>query len=185
MKTILMLLTITFIFISCNGNKNVKTQKNVNYLKAKINTNWLYTGELLKEKKDITIKITTQNAKGVLTDNKSQTYTKDKDGYKNQYYYWIKYPIMKGNTWIVNNSNGKDTSVATIESTNTTFKFGEDKIKNCLKVSYVKALENGGRSITIRIFCPDLWMVKMETFYENQEGIATKQSSFNLKSFVY
>ena len=183
MKTIFILLITVFISSSCTNSKTIKQQKAMNYLKAKLNTTWLYTGELLKEKKNIKLKIT-QVKGNTLIDNKSQIYTKDKNGYKNQYYYWIKYPIVKGNTWIVSNNN-KETSVATIEDINTVFKFGEDKIKNCLKVSYIKGLDNGGRNITIRIFCPDLWMVGMETFYEDSEGIATKQSEFKLKSFVY
>ena len=184
MKILITILFTVFIFSSCGGNKTIKNQKDINYLKAKINTTWLYTGNLLKEKKDITIKIT-QNKNGNLTDNKSQIYTKDKNGYKNQYYYWIKYPIVKGNTWVVNSNNNNETSIATIEDVNATFKFGDDKIEQCLKVSYVKGLENGGRSITIRVFCPELWLVQMETFYETPEGVATKQSDFNLKSFVY
>jgi len=182
MKTIIAILFTILILSSCTSNKTVKNQKDLNFLKAKTDSTWLYTGELLKEKKDITVKIT-QNNNGILTDNKSQTYTKDKNGYKNQYYYWIKYPIKKGATWV--NNSDKETAIATIEDVNASFKFGEDEIKNCLKVSYVKGLENGGRNITIRVFCPDLWMVSMETYYEDSEGIATKQSSFELKSFVY
>jgi len=182
MRSIITLLAMSFIFLSCTSGKTVKDPDNTRYLKARVNTTWLYSGELLKNKKDITVKITGEKD-GVLTDNKSQTYTKNKEGYKNQYYYWLKHPIKKGETWV--NNSEKMTEVASIESLNETFKFGEDLVKNCIKVSFVRGLDNGARNITVRTFCPELWMVSMETFYENSEGIATKQSSFTLKSFVY
>jgi hypothetical protein len=182
MYKIITLLAMTFIFMSCTSGKTVKKAQDINYLKARINTTWLYSGELLKNKKDISIKIKEVKNK-VFIDNKSQEYTVDKNGYKNQYYYLIKFPIKKGSTWV--NNNDKITEVATIESLNESFKFGEDTITQCIKVSYVRGVNNGARNITVRVFCPELWMVSMETFYENSEGIATKQSSFTLSSFVY
>ena len=184
MKILTVILLLFALFsISCSSvDKSVNKNKDINYFKAIKGSYWVYEGRLFNEKKEITVKIIDEE-NGKLKDDKGLTYLKDKDGYKNQYFYWIKFPLMKGNSWIV--KSDKDVKVATIEDTEVEFKFGEDTIKNCIKVSYIKSLEDKGRNIVIRTFCPDLWMVSMRTYYENPDGIATEQSSFILKSFIY
>ena len=181
MREVLFFVFVLSFFSACSSSKTVK-DKDLNFLKARKGTSWVYEGKLLGEKRDITIKITKAEGKK-FTDNKGQVYIKDENGYKNEYYYQIRYPLKKGATWV--NKTDKDTEVATIEDVSVKFKFGDDEIKNCIKVSYVKGFDNGARSIVLRTFCPDLWLVKMETYYETYEGVATKQSEFILKSFVY
>ena len=177
----LFLILSIFFLLSCSGNKTVK-EREVGFFKVRKGTSWIYRATLLGEKRDLEIKITEKNDK-FLTDNKGQKYIKDEKGYKNGFFYLIKYPLKKGNTWIIKSK--EQIKVATIEDTAYTFNFEGEKIKNCLKISYINALEDSSRNIVIRYFCPGLWLVKMETYYESPEGIATKQSDFTLKSFSY
>jgi len=174
-------LLLSFTILSCSTEKiTQRDTKKINYLDIEKGSTWNYDGVLLKEKKNIEIKIT-QKSDTFAIDNKNQKYIKDQYGYRNDDFYWIKYPLKNNFTW-VNKYKGK-IEIATIENVNTTFEFSGEKLKNCMKISYISTLESG-KSILIRTFCPNIWLVSQELYYENSEGIALKQLSIKLKSFI-
>ncbi len=184
MVKVIFIFTVLLLFGCSTDSQTKKTGVDLGstLIKAKEGSAWRYKGELLGEKRTIELSITTKNDKSY-KDSKDQSYTIDQFGIRGDSFYYIKYPIEKGITWV--NKTDKGIEIATIENIDASFKFGPDTIKNCIKVSYQSQPDKQNTTILIRTFCPDLWMVEFETFVENDKEIAIPQSKFSLESFVY
>lgn len=158
----------------------VKKYNYPSYLNVKESSTWIYDAWIFNQKKEL--KITIKKDKNTLIDNKNRVYFSDDFGYRNDDFYYIKFPLNKGNTWI-NKYNGI-VEIATIEDDSLSIEFNNKKYNSCIKVSYInKVEEEGGKYIKMRTFCPNLWIVNQESYYENQAKIATKQTEYKLKSY--
>ncbi len=185
----LFIFAITSLFLACSSsNEMIKPVTLSNLLNLKINSTWSYEGTFLGEKIKYELKIVDvkEEVKDVkqftYKDNKGQIYTHDKFGIRNDKFYFIKYPLEVGTSWV--NKEKDEVEIATIESISEKFKFGEDELHSCIKVSYKKSIESKN-VLVIRTFCTGYFLVSLETYLENTEGVAIKQSSFELKSFLY
>lgn len=190
MKKLIFILILIFlnsctIFDASKKEEGVKDKKNVkkynypSYLDVKKSSTWVYDAEIFSNKKEMTVTI--KKTENGLIDDRNRVYILDDFGYRNNDFYYIKFPLKKNNTW-VNKYNGI-VEIAMIEDANLSVDFNGKKYNSCVKVSYLNKVEQAGNYIKMRIFCPGLWIVSQESFFENQAKIATKQNSYKLKSY--